>query len=64
MYLCASGIIVDLVILCDIALRVSAAWDILSPHLLLRSSAVVLEFLFLDRNIRGILNKNLARDGD
>ena len=39
----------------NIALRVSASWDILSPHLSLKYSAIVLECLLLDRNVRGIL---------
>ena len=55
MYLRASGIIEDLVSFCIVALIVSASWDILSPHISLRSSDVVLECLFLDRNVRGIL---------
>ena len=55
LYLRASDIISDLVNFCVVALRVSAAWDILSPYLLLRSSAVVLECIFLDRNVCGIL---------
>ena len=55
MYLCARGIHADLVSFYVVSLRVSAAWDIISPHILLRSSAVVINFLFLDRNVRGIL---------
>ena len=55
LYLRVSGIIVDLVSFCVVDLRVSAYWDILSPHLSLRYSAVVLECLFLDKNVRGIL---------
>ena len=55
LYLCASGINVNIVSFCVVALRVSAAWDIIIPHISLRSSAVVLEYIFLDRNARGIL---------
>ena len=55
LYLCASGSIADLVRFCGVALRVSTAGDILSPHLSLRYSTVVLECLFLYINVRGIL---------
>ena len=55
MYFSASGINADLVRFCDLALRVSAAWEILSPHLLLRSSDVVLEYLLLGIHVCGIL---------
>ena len=55
LYLRVSGIIADIVSFCVVALRVSTAWDILSPHISLISSSVVLECLFSDRNIRRIL---------
>ena len=55
LYLRASGIIAYLVSFCVIAFRVSAAWGIFNPHLSLRYYYVVLECLFLDRNVRGIL---------
>ena len=55
LYLRVSGIIADMVSFYLVALRVSAAWDIVSPHLSLRSSDVVLECLFLDKNFCGIL---------
>ena len=54
LYLHASGIISGLVSFCVVDFSVSASWDILSPHLSLRSSAVLIECLFLDRNVRGI----------
>ena len=68
LYICASVISADLVRFFVVALRVSAAWDILSPHLSLISSSVVLEFLFSDKNVRGILTSlmvstcSLAKD--
>ena len=55
LYLCVSGIIAYLVSFCVVTLRLSAAWDILIPHLSLRSSDFVLECLFLDRNVCDIL---------
>ena len=55
LHLRASVIIADLVRLCDVTLRASSSWDILIPYISLRSSDVVLECLFLDRNVCGIL---------
>ena len=55
LYLRASGIIADLVIFYGVDLRVTAAWDMISSHISIRFSAVVLECLFLDRNVLGIL---------
>ena len=64
LYRLASGIIADLVTFCVVAFKFNAAWAKIVLQRSLRSSRVVLEFLFSDRNVWGIFMSRMNSSHD